>query len=212
MKNLKHLLFSGLVLMLVFSSCTMEKRVYSSGYHIDWNKSKQNPSAQKLANNYNENKTKQNEILTVEEPKNSINTFENTESMPDEVITASVDHKQIILPSKEKNNLLSSNKLNTSASKPTFKSEFKEGMKLILANEDETKVHYFAITGFITSLLGIFLFGFILGVIAIIFSAIGLTKIKNEPTKWTGKGMAIAGLIIGIVEIIAWLIILALLF
>ena len=98
MKNLKHLLFSGLALMLVFSSCTMEKRVYSSGYYIEWNKLKQNPDRQKLASNDNEKKTKQNEIVTVEQSENAINTVDNTTTITDETITASADDKQIILP------------------------------------------------------------------------------------------------------------------
>ena len=41
------------------------------------------------------------------------------------------------------------------------------------------------------------------GILAIIFSVIALMKIKHDRTKWKGKGFAIAGLIIGIIEI-AW--------
>jgi len=67
MKNLKHLLFSGLALMLVLSSCTMEKRIYSSGYHIEWNKSKQNPDRQELVKKDNGKATEQNKIATVEQ-------------------------------------------------------------------------------------------------------------------------------------------------
>jgi hypothetical protein len=40
MKNLKSSALTALALMLILNSCSVEKRVYSSGYHIDWNKNK----------------------------------------------------------------------------------------------------------------------------------------------------------------------------
>lgn len=98
-----------------------------------------------------------------------------------------------------------------------FKKEFKEGKKLIrdkykLKNNDNEskKSNGLAVTGFVLSLVGLFLFGFILGLLAIIFSAIGLGRAVKDST-YKGKGLAIAGLIIGIIDIAAWIVILALL-
>jgi len=209
MKSIKQLSFIGLAITLVLTSCTMEKRVYMSGYHIDWKNGKRNSNKQELVSNDNVKQTEQNQIVSVEQSENENNTVDNSPTVTDDNITASADNQQIILPKKEKINLLSSHKVKT-ADEESFKSEFKKGAKMILANADEPKTNGMALTGFICSLVGLFLFGFILGVLAIIFSAIGLGKIKKDPTKWKGKGMAIAGLIIGIVDIVAWLIILAL--
>ena len=36
MKTIKNLFYVGLAFTLVMSSCSMEKRAYRSGYHIDW--------------------------------------------------------------------------------------------------------------------------------------------------------------------------------
>jgi uncharacterized membrane protein YqaE (UPF0057 family) len=36
MKTIKNLIYAGLAFTLVMSSCSMEKRAYRSGYHIDW--------------------------------------------------------------------------------------------------------------------------------------------------------------------------------
>ena len=59
---------------------------------------------------------------------------------------------------------------------------------------DETpKVNGMALAGFILSLVG-------LGGLGIIFSAIGLSQINKNPQKYTGKGFAIAGLVLGILE------------
>lgn len=63
-------------------------------------------------------------------------------------------------------------------------------------------------TGMIVSLCGILLFGLITGIIGIVFSAqalSGMAKSGNE----SGKGLAIAGLVIGIVDVIGWLILFA---
>lgn len=39
----------GLAIATVFSSCTMEKRVYSSGYHIEWNHNKNSTETSKAS-------------------------------------------------------------------------------------------------------------------------------------------------------------------
>ena len=207
MKSIKQLSFIGLAITLVLTSCTMEKRVYMSGYHIDWKNGKRNSNKQELVSNDNVKQTEQNQIVSVEQSENE-NTVDNSPTVTDDNITASADNQQIILPKKEKINLLSSHKVKT-ADEESFKSEFKKGAKMILANADEPKTNGMALTGFICSLVGLFLFPFPFPFLAIIFSAIGLEKIKEDPTKWKGKKMAIAGLIIGIVEIVALLIILA---
>jgi hypothetical protein len=61
------------------------------------------------------------------------------------------------------------------------------------------KTNGMAITGFVCSLLGIpCCFTGLFGVLGLIFSLIGLSQIKHNP-QYTGKGMAIAGVIISIV-------------
>lgn len=69
---------------------------------------------------------------------------------------------------------------------------------------EQVKTDGMAIAGFVTGLVSLFLFGFILGVLGVIFSAIALKRIKREPESRKGKGLAIAGLILGIVGIIGW--------
>jgi hypothetical protein len=57
------------------------------------------------------------------------------------------------------------------------------------------KTNGFAITGFVLSLLGC------TGVLGLIFSAISLNQFKKNPNQG-GKGLAIAGLVIGILDVI----------
>jgi hypothetical protein len=191
----------------------MEKRVYTSGYHVAWKNGKHNSNK----HTENEKQIVRNQTVKVEQTFTASNNVGKTSAwiLIEDNISVSADKEQIILPKKEKINLLSSNKVTTAdeekQTEPSFKSEFKKGAKMLLANGDEPKTNGLALSGFICSLVGLFLFGFILGVLALIFSAIGLGKINKDTSKWKGKGMAIAGIIIGIIDIVAWLIILALL-
>ncbi len=96
MKSIKQLLFTGLATMLILSSCTMEKRVYMSGYHIEWNKSKHNPESKEIASNDNGKEAEQNQIGTVVQAENESNTVENSATVSEDNITASVDNSLII--------------------------------------------------------------------------------------------------------------------
>jgi len=193
----------------------MEKRKYLSGYNVQWGKGNPNSKKTQLTSKEtNESLTNKCENIKVETSKNDTIKNDNviTESN-DNNLLASVDNNQIIIPQNEKKfitpniNVVASNK--EKQIKPNFESEFKKGAKMISSYSDDPKTNGSALTGFILSLIGLIFFGFILGVLAIIFSAIGLGKINKDSSKWKGKGLAIAGLIIGIVDIIGWLILLA---
>lgn len=102
--------------MLVLSSCTMEKRIYSSGYHIEWNKSKQNPNRQELVKKDNGKPTEQNKIAIVEQSDNEVIMADNSNSkiVIEDNITASLDNSVILLSPKivsfsKKTNTVSAN-------------------------------------------------------------------------------------------------------
>jgi hypothetical protein len=67
----------------------------------------------------------------------------------------------------------------------------------------------FAIGGFVSGLAGLFVLPLLFGTVAIVFGAISLSRIKKNPSKYKGKGLAIASIIVGIVGIVAALIITA---
>lgn len=213
MKSFKQILIAGIAFATILPSCSMEKRFYMSGYNNEWFRGTHSPAIQNAS--VESKKNEENKTLITAQPKKvTVDPFAN-ETIADENITASVNNEQIIFPRKEKNNVLLSHKVKPVAEneqvKPSFKSEFKKGVKRIMAKNDEPKTNGMALAGFICSLAGLFIFGFVLGTLAIIFSAIGLGKINKDASMWKGKGMAIAGLIIGIVDIMAWLILVAVL-
>ena len=51
MKSIKQISFLGLVVALVLSSCSAEKRVYMSGYHMTWNKAKHKTEKHEVVSN-----------------------------------------------------------------------------------------------------------------------------------------------------------------
>ena len=198
--------------ILLMASCSMEKRVHMSGYHMEWNNKKYHPAKNEITGNDNSKK----DLALVDKSENISNTNENANKAIEDNISVSIENDKIIIPQTEKYNLKSSqisNKIEEEEEiKASFRSEFKKGAnKIIKYISDDPKTNGMAIAGFVCSLVGLFLFGFILGVLAIIFSAIGLGKINKEPSKWKGRGLAIAGLIVGIIDIAFWIILLGVL-
>ena len=59
-----------------------------------------------------------------------------------------------------------------------------------------------AITSFIFGIVGVFFAGLIFGLLAIIFGVLSLEKIKRSNGRVKGKGLAIAGTIIGLISLI----------
>ena len=68
-------------------------------------------------------------------------------------------------------------------------------------NQASNNKNTLATTGFVIAIVSLFInYAGVVGLVATIISAIGLTKSKNY--NGAGKGLAIAGLIIGIISII----------
>jgi hypothetical protein len=73
----------------------------------------------------------------------------------------------------------------------------------------QKKTDGMAVAGFIGSLVGLFIAGIPLGIMAIVFGFVSLGKIKRHPERYKGRGFGIASIIIGAVDVIGMLIILA---
>jgi len=78
-----------------------------------------------------------------------------------------------------------------------------------VAADEPAQMHWGAIVGFICSILGFLVAGLIMGICAIIFGTIALNKIKQDPDKYSGRGLAIAAIIIGIIVLLLSLILIA---
>jgi len=94
MKTIRLASFMGLTTVLIFSSCSMDKKVYSSGYHIEWNSKK-----------HNDEKATPVQYATIEKEQVNINAehveipelASTSEIGADDNLTASLD-KSIFIP------------------------------------------------------------------------------------------------------------------
>ena len=64
----------------------------------------------------------------------------------------------------------------------------------------ETKTHGLAIAALVCGILGFFTFG-ILSVLAIVFGNIAIKRINESGGFYTGRGLAVAGLVLGIIVV-----------
>jgi hypothetical protein len=204
MKTKKQLLLVAVAMMLVISSCTLEKRLYSSGYHIDWKNGKRVSSLQKIAKE--DLKTQKTFITTIEQTETVLNA--NTPIVVEDNSSLLVKTKNSEITKNEKNRLLSNQIVTTNEKEikivPLIKSELKKKLKKSKKTDEESKMSGMAIAGFVCGILGLIFvlitgWPFLLGTLGVIFSGIGMSQTSKG---MKGKGFAIAGLISGILAIL----------
>ena len=203
MKSVKYLSLIGLLFIFVINSCTIEKQIYSSGYHIEWKNFNPNSNKKELVKDNLDKQLIQNKNVTTLKTESVINTIDNN------IIKSNVNER-IYLTNKQKNKFYSYNKVKTSNEK--IKNKYKGKVNIIndilksSKNTDtDSKMSGMATAGFICSFLGLLLLittGFLLlfGTLGTILSAIGLSQISKNGKE--GKGLATAGLVIGILTVL----------
>jgi hypothetical protein len=202
--------------ILIPTSCSVKKRVYLSGYHVEWFKNK------KQSNTASVNKKSQvyaEELKLSKESHVEVKKLTDGSVQENKGLLASAANQQVFQPKYFKGGSYPKKTLTLigleKQAKPSYNNRYKKRVEKVSANGDEPKMNGMALTGFISSMLGIvlsfFLIGIVIGIVATVFSAIGLGKINKEPTKWKGKGLAIAGLVLGIIEIVVSIAVLVLL-
>ncbi len=135
MKSIKQFSFISLAIMFVLTSCTMEKRVYRSGYHIEWLNGKHNRNKNELASKDNIKKSIENKTeigYQTEQPNINSNTTIETETVSTDNSIIFVTPKPISLPQKE---IYTTTKLN-----PRHISSNEDCDILTLKNGEELKV------------------------------------------------------------------------
>ena len=209
-------------ILVVFVSCSttsdvvsnkrIQKRKYTKGFNI------------KSQNNKRDLALK-DQIISVFSSKESIENDDDTNtdlvfaSKGSVIIEQTIANQTLKTELKNLNYLLinetksvnTNNPVNT-ASLKDLKKEFKANKKEAKENTNNVystdsefegaKVHWAALTGMICGILGLLVTPFLFATLGVIFSGIGLNKIKKNPEKYKGKGMAITGLVTGIVAIV----------
>jgi hypothetical protein len=210
MKSIKQLSFIGLAIMFVMNSCKIEKRIYSSGYHIDWKNGNRNSNKQELVKDNMGKQPKQNKIATILRLESVTKTIDNTLKVIDDNIITSNINERIYLPKKEKIKFYLNHELITAdeerkinhSDKPKIINEI---INISKNTDTESKLNVMAIAGSICSFFGLLLLiksgaPFLFGTLGTIFSAIGLRQTSKNGEK--DKEFPIIGLVIGILIVL----------
>ncbi len=201
----------GLLMVVLFVGCSTNGFVKSSK-NYDYLKTKNKNSEIIVYKTMN-----QGDFFNIYKKKRSVNYRFTNDKTP--VIKKKVSNYSFLnLSSQEKkfsknNNVFTRNffcKKNKNKKKNITKNKQKENYSNKNDEPEPKKNEPLGLTGFIISLVGLFIIPIPLGILAIIFGAISLGRYSNEPEKFKGKGFAITSLSLGIVVLITGIIILAL--
>lgn len=189
-KNLT-LLFSFFIGLFI-SSCSIQKRVYTNGYHITWNtkhKSSTNSSKELLT----ETKATYNSENEIEQIQPEFE--QQVSNDPIEIKAISFIEQKIEKPTTKDLIRKTSERENVRQLKNISSHPLKKDLKTQRERNPDAKINGFGLASFIIGILSI-LFLFI-GIIGLVFAVISLRQFKNNPAKYSNKWMAIVGLIVG---------------
>jgi len=209
------------------SSCSLEKRVYMPGYHVEWKGGQggHTPEQDRNAEVAQSQGDERDVFLGDGEWQHSAGEGVETSNAVNNMAVVSIQLEQegengrgmdewpgdLDGEAQRSENNIHSPTPNEVQEEITWASEWREGTGAILAAVQEVRVNGMAVAGFVLGLVGLLVFGLLFGLLAIIFSAIGLGKINKDPSRWRGKGLAVAGLVLGIIDILVLALLVALL-
>jgi hypothetical protein len=195
MNKLLATLVTIMISALFFSSCTIEKRIYSSGYHIEWNKNNRAFVSEEVGNNERKG---QKEHIQPELAEQS--------EMVDQSMNASVGRGPIVTAKKDLVSFATLQKREINKQNvtivPTIQANNKKGILTFSKTSDEKpKINILAIISFICAIFSFPIITFFwIGIIpSILLGAIAIRQFKNNPGKYKGKLLAIIAVIVGFI-------------
>lgn len=206
-------------MILLITSCTVQKRYHRKGFNINWNHIS--------IGNSKENKLKNQKSQEISENLFMVGTFSDYEYETDKNDFASsenkieefVNSKNSDFPIKSKTkksaqtNKIQSTKNNNSKIL-LLKSKNKKAIKTYNNDEENKSLNGWALTSFILSIISLFASfwgAFVCVLLVIIFSSIAFKQIKANPDKYKGFKLAQTALLICTIAMALWSIIFLLL-
>jgi hypothetical protein len=185
-----------LILLIIISSCKVEKRHYTKGYYISWNKSKSLKSPSSL-----EPSVKKDDkaiALNKEKPLLKAKETSSEEINNDIQLEASVPENRITQKSKATRHEVHAQLLKLKALNFKPLKFLPDGPK---EPDDED-----AMIALIVSIAGFFVVGIIGSIVGLVLANRALRKIKAQPDKYGGEDLASMARVISIIGIILWII------
>ncbi len=197
---------------ILFTSCSIEKRKYLSGYHVDWKKVQSGTSPASVVNTAQESESissdgVQPDVIAVERG------FEKNNALPaPETNLVASASEEVMLTSENIKNIHFTKSVSDTLKKKeivVFRRTEKDTNNTKSDHPDTREMNHNATIGFVLSLIGFVfpLLGLLCCIPAIVYSIIGLRQINKDPVKWKGKKLAVLGLIFGILGFLLLLIV-----
>jgi hypothetical protein len=202
---MKSIYFILAVIVLFAQSCTIQKRQYLPGYHIEWNMHESHSQVQ--------SEKIQEQASDVGIQDIALVTEVGTQLLEQEV---SANHSVAeVLPSTDLENeapIVKGNQAakihseNHSKQRLTFPSFIHSPVQILFGGttpEDRPRTDGLSIAAMICGIVGLFSpgAGIILSIVAIVFGAVGLGRTRRY-SELRGRGMAVTGLVLGILGLL----------
>lgn len=180
-----------IAIVIATNSCNTPHSLYKQGFRMA-----------KVHNEFYKTSNSKINIGEIEKKVNPIN--DELLNLDEDIISSTVNIKQPISEDlkKGKGNFVLYKK--TNPIKPLIQ---KQLSKLKTVNEDGSakKIDGFAIAGFCTAIVGLFLLSVVFGPVGLILSGVGFAR--NLAGKSKGLGFSIAGIALGILDVVVWILI-----
>lgn len=211
MQKLRLLALLAISAIFLLPACTFQKRVHNRGFHIDWSAR----TSKEVSKTQAKHKQSAGDKLEV---KGEIAAKDSLLALSKEPLWAEPVQEVLAGGNEQENRIVQVPIVNI------FQKEFKaktEQFKLMakpLNKKQEKDLDIISIIGLMLGVMSmasvvllfiadfelLILFSILGAILAIVLSAISLKRIKNNPEKWMGKGIALAGIFVGSITILFW--------
>ena len=189
--------FLNILLVLSFlSSCSVEKRIYSSGYHVKW---KNDLKVFTEKSKKEDVKTIRSEITESKEELVVANNIIDNSSKTDKLKSTTVTIQTEVQKKKPTFRIAETHKKevnkNSFDNRSSIQPGLKKGIKTLTINpRNSKKINTLGLLSFIFALFSLILLGIIP---SLLLGAISLRQFKDNPEKYKAKWMPIFGVVIG---------------
>jgi len=189
--------FLNILLVLSFlSSCSVEKRIYSSGYHVKW---KNDLKVFTEKSKKEDVKTIRSEITESKEELVVANNIIDNSSKTDKLKSTTVTIQTEVQKKKPTFRIAETHKKevnkNSFDNRSSIQPRLKKGIKTLTINpRNSKKINTLGLLSFIFAFFSLILLGIIP---SLLLGAISLRQFKDNPEKYKAKWMPIFGVVIG---------------
>jgi hypothetical protein len=211
---MKNVYFILAVIIVFAQSCTIQKRQHLPGYHIEWNTKDSHSEVQR--------EKKPEQVLDIAEHDVALAAEVAAQPLEQEMQTMNADAELAAPRDLEEeaapvngNSTAKNHSEKLAKQRFTFPSIIHSPVKLLFGGikpEDKPRTDGISIAAMVCGILSFFVpvLGLVLAILAIIFGGVGLGRTNRNP-ELKGRGMAITGLVLGIVGMLFVILVLTIL-